>query len=269
MRREPGPLPLFTDAQLPTPGPRHTFAALAAREAAILEAAAGSLSTSGGRLAPAVAGPVDLAAASDLAAAIAAHDRQSRESDSAIGAVAGDADTLEGVLAGLTNELGRELEAAANPPAVPAPPTENQDDRFDPEFADIVREYYQKFLEREASDEEIEAHRGNPAGFAGILAAIFASDEYQELQRRKRAGEAPPPPAVPSPSTPPPPAEPPEPTGYLPATQARVEAYMAAHPGARDRILRFVADNQGGDWHRIPEALELADWNAFVRQLGF
>jgi hypothetical protein len=42
-----------------------------------------------------------------------------------------------------------------------------------------VRAWYRQFLGREASDGDVESHRGNPGGLEGVRQTILGSDEYR------------------------------------------------------------------------------------------
>jgi len=264
MLLEPGPLRLFTDAEIPRGGIPTDFTGPAAREAAELQAGAHALSSAAGAFAPGVGAPSDLAAASDLGAAVAEHDRQSRESDSAIADVAAGAGALEGTLAGLTNELAGELANASIPPA-PAPPDDSpNEDWKDPEYGAIINEWFWKYLGREAPQDHIDGLRAARARLVDILADILNSPEY--LERIGQPG-GPPPPGVPSPS-PGAPAPAPAPNleyvnGYVAGTPALIEAYVSRYTNWRDNFERFLANNPG-DYARAPSAIGADNWNAFA-----
>ena len=260
MLLEPGPLRLFTDAEIPRALVPTDFEGPAVQEAREHTAGAGVLESAIGRFAPGVGAPSDLAAASDLRAADDAHDRQSREIDSAIGGISSGAGVLEGDLAGLTNELASELANAAVPIAPEVPDDSANEDWKDPEYVAIVTEWFNKYLGHNPPDGYAEELRDAHARLVDVLTGILTSEEY--LARIGGGGDDDDDdggggdtyrghPLV---------------DGYIESTQAEVEAYMDAHPDRRGTIEQFIADNEG-DWHRVGRVFEWSDWNDFIADL--
>lgn len=184
MLLEPGPISLFVDAEIPRPGQRGTFERFTAQEASTLTDAAAAAGVAAGQLAPVLGAAGDLRAASDLAAAVSEHDRQSRESDSEIASVAAGAGALESQLAGLTNELAGELANASMPEEPDAPDAGENEDWKDPEYKDIIREWFLKYLGRDVDEDYLDELRDQRQPFVAVLAGILASEEYLERQRQ-------------------------------------------------------------------------------------
>jgi len=263
---EPGPLSLFTDAEIPRALSPPRFEALAAREAAELQTGAHALDRFAGALAPAVGAPADLAAATDLIAAATEHDRQSREADSAIAGVAAGAGALQGTLAGLSNELARELADASLPDEPDEPDAEPNEDWMDPEYGDIINEWFEKFLGREAPADHITDLRDARARLVDVLAGILSSDEYLARQRELLGGGG----GGPLPT--------PTPGGGGGGggggegegggdgdviQWALLRTYADENPNERSRIEAFLRDNPGDD-ERAPSALDLPGWDDFI-----
>lgn len=265
---EIGPIRPFDDAQIPRVGTRTPLVGSIGGALAELETIGREIGSRAGQFAPSISAARELQSGHELGAAAAEHDRQSREVDSAIGSVAAGAHALEGDLAGLTSALGRELENASIPPSPQPPEEEFNDDWRDPDYRDIIAEWYVTYLGRDASDGELRAYYVNRRPLAAVLAGILASEEYQARQRELIG--APPPPGTPAPpsSTPPPPSGYTYYGGYIVGTPDRVWAYVAENEDKRDNVERFLADNGGGDWHRVPSALELDNWNSFIISRG-
>jgi hypothetical protein len=264
MLLEPGPMRLFTDDEIPRDLAPPDFAGLAAREAGELEAGARVLEIAGGALTPGVGAPEDLAVASDLVAAAAEHESQSKVSDSAIGDVAAGAGVLEGDLSGLTSELAGELAGASMPDTPPEPDDADNEDWKDPEYGAIINEWFVKYLDREAPADYLEDLRNAHARLVDVLAGILNSPEY--LEKIAPPGATPPPGTEPPPEGEPPPEPPPNVeyiNGYVAGTPALIEAYVSVYTSWRDNFERFLADNPG-DEGRAPSALEADNWNAFA-----
>lgn len=196
----PGPLdPVDVDAATRI-GPRSTFAADAARVAQQLGAGDGALGASQGAMASAWAPGVELGAGSDLAAAADAHDRQARDFDDSIGAVAGNADAHVGEIAGLSNDTAADIEAGepgfpdyvdhpipgteGGPPPIGEapprePPPEPPDDEH-PTIYDAIARLYRELLDREGSQGEIEGWVATGLTIDEIRAAFLDSPEYHE-----------------------------------------------------------------------------------------
>lgn len=182
-------------------GDRSTLASDAAQLAAQLDIAVSVISGEQGTMAAGATPGMGAGAEADLFAAADAHDRQARDFDSTIGAVAGNADAMEGEIAGLSGEAASDITSAASvdfgsftphpadgsegqgPPRrdpndqSPRPPEDENRDAF----ADNVQAFYLDLLGRSAGADEIDAHRGNPGGLEGVRQTILNSDEYRAL----------------------------------------------------------------------------------------
>jgi hypothetical protein len=178
MLYDPGPLTLIVGAEFPIAGASSNFVGLAAEQAAALDGHAavlvGALVTMGDDLAV----NHDDEGALDLAAAAAEMDAQATASDPAIGDVAGSAVTLEGDLAGLTNDLGGQLTNADVPEEIPYPAEAYIGDSQDPDAIITIQVWYRTLLGREATGDEIMAHMRNPGGLRAVYNAIINSAEY-------------------------------------------------------------------------------------------
>jgi hypothetical protein len=260
---EPGPLRLFTEAEFPRAGEPLRLEGIAAQLAADLDAHASALGGQQLTMSAGLASGMEGDAALDLAELERELAGQAGALDFSIGDVAAAAGVQEYEIAGLSNDAAQDIADAELPPA-PTPPdrTENED-RFDPEFVDIVRGYYLKFLGRDANDDEIESHRGNPSGFAGILAVIFASDEYKQ---RLLEG-------IVAPTTVPPiggggGGGSSTPTSGKPNGETLLALYAEENPSEKARIQDFLVANPG-DFSRAVTALGLPGWNDFLARHGW
>lgn len=151
-------------------GPRTTFAADAAQLAQQLGNGGDALGSSASVMASAWTSRVETEAGGDLAAAADAHDRQVRDFDSSIGAVAGNADSHVGEIAGFANDTNSDIEAGepgfpdyeVHPPEPSwpggeenPPPGPNPTPPPGGTVADLIIRYYAKYLRREPSLAEI------------------------------------------------------------------------------------------------------------------
>jgi hypothetical protein len=203
MLLDPGPIVLIGDDVFPTPGDPPAFASDAAQLGATLGLHDAAMADQQSTMAGGAGSLMDGEAALDLADAATAHAQQADDFDSSIGAVAGNADAMDGEIAGLSSDASAGVNDAAmpnwppfvnhqlDPPQDPRPPhPDPQDPHPDPPsdtgdpFADAVIALYLQMLDRVPSAEEIDSHRGNPNGIEGVREAILESDEY----RQKHAG---------------------------------------------------------------------------------
>lgn len=201
MLLERGPLDLIGHTEIPLRHSTIRLEAAAARERELLEASAIALGAPAGVMAS-TQGTAGALGALELAAAAREMASQAHDPDSSIGSVAAGADILERELASLTGHLPNEFAAPPTPPGAPArggdygtgPPAssgkpdpggggggrEPERPRERDPFARQVIALYQEFLLRTPGDDEIEAHRGNPGGIAGVREVILSSDEYRQ-----------------------------------------------------------------------------------------
>jgi len=158
---EPGPLALFTAAEVPVAGPPPRFEALAADQVRALEGAADAIARVQAEIASGGAVDFDPSAVQDLATAAAEHDHQSRAFDPALGGVAANAETLESELAGLVIEIAEDLNLAEPeeptiPPGTdgggPPPPSLS-------EWDNQTRFLFTILVARKATDAEVEYAR--------------------------------------------------------------------------------------------------------------
>lgn len=125
MEFEPGPLRLFPDDEFPAAGVPSNFALLAAEEATALDSSATALEREQLAIASSGEPRVDPGVALELGDAASEHERQSRESDPAIGGVAAALGSSEEDLSGLTLTLVEDLRTPEPPyPRVPPGPDE-------------------------------------------------------------------------------------------------------------------------------------------------
>lgn len=204
MLLDPGPLRLVTDADIPRPGPRPTFAGLVAAELAIVEGHDRVLAAAHSRMAAGLDSPLDGGAALDLAAAQAEHDRQVGAVDSTIASVQAGADVLEGDLVGLSNDAQSDLRAD-----FPIAPDLPRDDELWPDYPGdawtawdtFTIGLFRTYLDRAPTRTELAFYRNFFPDTERARAWILDSDEYRERQRPP-APPAPPPPALPPPAPP-------------------------------------------------------------------
>lgn len=213
MLLEPGPVAPVDVNAWTQPGARTTFAADAASLAGQLGAAGSTIA--GMRSAIASSGPprMETDAGLDLAAAVAAHDAQVRDIDSAIATVAGNADAHVGEIAGLSNDTAADI--AAGEPGFPrydehppnaswpigeANPPDQPPDSPGPEgdVAALITAYYNKYLRRNPGLEGINAWAPLWPNQDAIEHGILFSQEYADrvdqlyqaiLERNVESGE--------------------------------------------------------------------------------
>jgi hypothetical protein len=118
---EPGPLALFTDDEIPTPGLPISLASESAPEILAIGAGARALVDVGNRLAVAAADVDDGGAAGDVAEAAAAIAAETGDPHPEIAGAAAGADVLEGDLGALASELLGDL-SSGEPPQPQIPP---------------------------------------------------------------------------------------------------------------------------------------------------
>ena len=120
---EPGPLSLFTGAEIPTQTSWQWLRYAAVEPGQALAGAELELGVQGSILASAGVNELELGPVQELAAAANEHDAQRREHDGSIGGVASSADALAGELSGNAGEVLRDINAGLPPdPVIPPDP---------------------------------------------------------------------------------------------------------------------------------------------------
>ena len=196
MLLEPGPLPLFTQAQIPLQGPPSGFQWIEGERVAALDHAAAEMQIAQWTMAAGSVNELEQGPVQELAAAAIEHANQRTNQDGSIATVANNAHAQAGELAGNANEVTRDINAGI--PAAPTIPPDGYGANPLPPgvprvpWDDVTRYWVRNITNDDPSaDELLYARRFNPDVDA-LRAWILAGMPLE-------GGPAPPPPPPPPP----------------------------------------------------------------------